>query len=106
MPRAQNWHVPYWDAAAASASTSHYIAPSWSWAAINHGVVFASANYKAEFHSGLDIITAGVTTSGCDSFGVTKGWFINLSGQKQQKQKKECPDLVVTGRRTLYVQSD
>jgi len=106
MPRALNWHVPYWDAAAASSSTSHYIAPSWSWAAINHGVVFASANYKTEFHSGLDIITAGVTTTGCDPFGVTKGGFINLSGRIQRVLVKESPDLVVTGRRTLYVQSD
>ena len=104
MPRALAWYVPFGEDAVSSTS-SGYIAPSWSWAAAPFGVTFVNSSLENLFHKDMDIIATGVTPAGIDPFGMVKDGFIDVSGRMQRGLVKELPDLLVPGRRTLYLQS-
>jgi hypothetical protein len=107
IPRALSWYVPPWgDLAFITSSTSScYIAPSWSWAAAKFGVEFVNYRYENQFCSDLDIVATKVTPTGLDKFGAVEGGSIEAYGRIRSGLIKELPDLVVPGRRTLYLLS-
>lgn len=55
-----------------------YWAPSWSWASLDHEVVFP---IKGDDYSVITILDAGVTPIGSDSTGQIKDGFIRLKGK-------------------------
>jgi len=107
MPRALAWYVPFFNAVGVPPliSVSDYIAPSWSWASAKLGVLFANGGYENQFYGGLDIIDAGMTLVGLDPFGAVEGGYIDVSGSIQTLLVQQLPDLIVPGRRTLYLHS-
>lgn len=107
MPRALAWYVPFFNAVGVPPliSTSDYIAPSWSWASVKLGVLFANGGYENQFYGGLDIINIRMSLTGLDPFGTVEGGYIGVSGSIQTLLVQELPDLIVPGRCTLYLQS-
>ncbi|KAM0813974.1 putative HET-domain-containing protein [Seiridium cardinale] len=110
MPDALAWHVPFYDDTPPSrlalssdciASSSDYIAPSWSWASVRFEVVNIYSNLC---HGDLRVIDAEVRSASHDPFGTVESGWVKLYGKIRTFSVRRFPDVSISGRRTLYVQ--
>ena len=79
LPRGLTWYVNV-KSPASGVLSAEYIAPSWSWAAVDRSVLYVN-NLSLEFHPDFDIADANATPSGLDPFGTVNGGHIDGSGR-------------------------
>lgn len=104
MPNALAWRVPFYDDVPLPplVSSSDYLAPSWSWASTRFPVLYSYTS--DQFHGDLEIIDAATTSASHDPFGTVEGGWVDVSGKIRTFSVRKFPDVLISGRRTLYVQ--
>jgi hypothetical protein len=109
LPRALTWYVAPWDRdkpISPVISPTDYVAPSWSWAAAKFGVQFLISTYRIQLHRDFEIVDAVVRPAGLDPFGMIKDGYIEGSGRMRNFLVQKRPDLIVPGRRSIYILSN
>ena len=84
-------------------SSDDYIAPSWSWAAAKHEIVFQLSLPRKEV---LEVVDCDVPPAGLDPFGMVKRGFIQVKGRIRHAVVRNLPRYLCAATRELYVQSN
>lgn len=79
LPRALTWYVSV-KTPVSGLLPAQYIAPSWSWAALDRSVWYVNSP-SSEFRPDFEITDANATPSGLDLFGTVKDGHIDGSGR-------------------------
>jgi len=68
-----------------------YIAPSWSWAAIQRGVKFFHSGERRNYYYDLQVDGGLVTTAGLDPLGAVSGGYLEVTGKLLRAVVKDQP---------------